>query len=417
MVLDIEGEMLFSSVNLSQSLNGLNERAKQAVSKIDPDEFLQRPHDNVVEGLIQAYRLERTRLHRDATTAPRIQETTIDVRHDIRRAVRDKSRPCNIPAARISLRAPFSGPNAFSQRASQHSMSPPHGHVDEGMVIVSRTIPSDTLEMERESVIRDLHHELDKIERGLSWIEADLDKWEPEFRQAIGVAAERRRSDLLTMRQTESMLGVPIERDGAVAATYTVSIPTRRPLPRPVNRLIHEPFQPEPAISEQDFANIVGDIGRVLVMFERLSLTHSEAAEERRRDQIIVTLHGIYGAGSAESFSKRGKTDIYLPWNDNAVFLAECKWWRGQKAFTDSTLPQLLDRYIVWRDTHTAMVLFIKNKDVSSVTEKSVESVRRHPRYVSDAAPISGFKTFILHQKCDESRQLRLALLTAAIIS
>ena len=43
MVLDIEGEMLFSSVNLSQSLNGLTDRAKQAVSKIDPDEFLHDP--------------------------------------------------------------------------------------------------------------------------------------------------------------------------------------------------------------------------------------------------------------------------------------------------------------------------------------------------------------------------------------
>ena len=208
-------------------------------------------------------------------------------------------------------------------------MSPPHGHVDEGMVIVSRTIPSDILEETRESVIRDLHNELDKIESGLGWIEADLDKWDPEFRQAIEIAAARRRSDLLTMRQTESMLGVPIERDGAVAATYTVPIPTRRPLPRPVNRQIHKRFEPEPAISEQDFANIVADIGRVLVMFERLPLTHVDAAEERLRDQIIVTLHGIYRAGSAESFSKRGKTDIYLPWNDNAVFLAECKWWRG----------------------------------------------------------------------------------------
>ena len=99
-------------------------------------------------------------------------------------------------------------------------------------MIVSCTIPSDNLEVTRGSAIRDLHHELDKIERGLCWIEADLDKWESELRQALGVAAERRRSDLLTMRQTESMLGVPIERDGAEAATYTVPIPTRRPLPR-----------------------------------------------------------------------------------------------------------------------------------------------------------------------------------------
>ena len=155
-----------------------------------------------------------------------------------------------------------------------------------------------------------------------------------------------------------------------------------------MNWQIHKPFEPEPAFSEQDFANIVADIGRVLVMFERLPLTHVDAVEERLRDQIIVDAARYLQGRIGRVVQQEGETDIYLPWNDNAVFLAECKWWRGQKAFTDRALPQLLDRYIVWRDTHTAMVLFIRNKDISSVIEKSVESIRRHPRFVSDAAPI-----------------------------
>ena len=129
-----------------------------------------------------------------------------------------------------------------------------------------------------------------------------------------------------------------------------------------------------------------------------------------------MTLNAIYGEASAESFSKRGKTDIYLPWENNAVFLAECKWWSGQKAFKDAALPQLLDRYIVWRDTHTAMVLFIKNRDASAVIPKAIESIKQHPRYVKEDAPIDRFRTFVLHQDGDEDRQLRLALLTAAII-
>lgn len=217
------------------------------------------------------------------------------------------------------------------------------------------------------------------------------------------------------MRKIETQLGVPIERDSKVAETYTVSIPKRRRPIKPIPKRTYEPFEPEPGVSETDFADIITDISRTLTMFERLPITHVDAKEERLRDQILVSLHAIYGAGSAETFSKRGKTDIYLPWRDNAIFIAECKWWTGRKVFVEEALPQLLDRYVVWRDTHTAMILFIKNKGVSSVIQQAVESIQQHPRYVTDASPIGEVRTFTLHKDDDEDRRLRLALLTASI--
>lgn len=86
------------------------------------------------------------------------------------------------------------------------------------------------------------------------------------------------------------------------------------------------------------------------------------------RDQILTVLHSIYGAATGETFSKRGKTDINLPWGgDGPVFLAECKWWRGAKGFENDDLPQLLDRYIIWRDAHAAMVPFIRTENATAV--------------------------------------------------
>ena len=205
------------------------------------------------------------------------------------------------------------------------------------------------------------------------WVVTDLNRWEPDFRATIEAAIQRRRDDIFAMRKTEFMLGVPIERDGVIAETYAVPALTRRSLPRPVPRRSHKPFTPEPSIMKEAFANIVTDIGGVLAMFERLPITHSDAGEDRLPDQILVTLGAIYGAGSAESFSKHGKTDIYLPWEGNAVFLAECKWWKGQSRFAKEALPQLLDRYIVWRDTHTAMIC-------SSRTRTFHQSSRRRQR-------------------------------------
>lgn len=177
-----------------------------------------------------------------------------------------------------------------------------------------------------------------------------------------------------------------------------------------------KPFAPEPAITDEDFAHIVGDILTTTRTFERLAVTYADTHEERLRDQILAMLHTVYGSATAETFSKRGKTDIYLPWNDRGpVFIAECKWWTGPKAFGKHDLPQLLDRYIVWRDTHAAMVLFIRNKDVTAVIASAESIIRDHPRYLRDANPTHGASVFVLHKDGDRDREIKLALVTAAI--
>ena len=133
------------------------------------------------------------------------------------------------------------------------------------------------------------------------------------------------------------------------------------------------------------------------------------------RDEIIAGMQH-QGPATGESYSKRGKSDIYLPHADNAVFLAECKWWRGKKAFAEKALPQLLDQYVIWRDTHAAMILFIRNKNATAVISEAVDAIRSHPRFVSELERIGDVRTFRLHHDGDEARFLRLALLTAVIV-
>ena len=140
-----------------------------------------------------------------------------------------------------------------------------------------------------------------------------------------------------------------------------------------------------------------------------------DAPEEHLRNEIITALQP-QGPATGESYSKRGKSDIYLPHAENAVFLAECKWWGGKKAFAEEALLQLLDRYVIWRDTHTAMILFIRNKNATTVINKAVDAIRSHPRFVAELERIGDVRTFRLHHDGDEARFLRLALLTAVIV-
>lgn len=192
--------------------------------------------------------------------------------------------------------------------------------------------------------------------------------------------------------------------------------PVKRKRVTPTRRASSEPFTPEPTITDEDFADIIGDIVGITQSFERLAVTYADMEEERLRDQILAMLGNVYGPATGESFSKRGKSDIYLPWDGrNSVFLAECKWWTGPKAFTEHDLPQLLDRYVVWRDTHAAMILFIRNKDATAVIDKAIEIVRHHDRYVRDAEAISSAPVFVLHKDHDPDREIKLSLVTAAV--
>lgn len=65
------------------------------------------------------------------------------------------------------------------------------------------------------------------------------------------------------------------------------------------------------------------------------------------------------GSATGETFNKKGKTDILLRHAGNNAFVGECKFWKGEKSFL-STIDQLLG-YLTWRDSKTAVIMFVKN--------------------------------------------------------
>ena len=67
--------------------------------------------------------------------------------------------------------------------------------------------------------------------------------------------------------------------------------------------------------------------------------------------------------------------------NDNQnVFIAECKFWKGKKGYL-STIDQLLG-YVTYRDTKTAIFMFVKNKNFTEVFQQMKETVTEHPNCI-----------------------------------
>lgn len=407
-------QLLFSRNDLRSWLEARRLQAVKEVRSVPPEEALARPPEQVAEEVIERHEILEPTLHLDQMTA-KVDDQQVDVSGDFLRFIPDNSRPYHVEGSRVRYDVPYEGPAELLRlKPSRYSLNPPRAIIGHGRIGVFRDVPADTLVRDREGIKKGLENEIDKLEEHLGWAAKDVRAYNTRLRNDITREAEARRNKVLADRDTEAMLGVPLTRDGSAARSYRVQPVTRkRVAPRPVK---HEAFAPEPAISDDDFAAIIGDIANITQSFERLAVTYADMHEERLRDQILTMLGNVYGPASAESFSKRGKTDIYLPFEGKgAVFLGECKWWGGPKAFAEDDLPQLLDRYVVWRDTHAAMILFIRNKDATAVIDKAIAIIREHERYIRDDGTIGDAPGFVLHKDGDADREIKLALITAVI--
>jgi len=138
---------------------------------------------------------------------------------------------------------------------------------------------------------------------------------------------------------------------------------------------------------------------------------YSGKYEEHLRDHILLTLdpNFEFGSASGETFNKTGKTDIQLRYDSSVVFVAECKFWTGEKGFL-STIDQLLG-YLTWRDSKTSVVIFVNNKNFSSVLDTSKEAIKNHPNYISEkSASDDNWTNYRFSLPDDPNKEIQMAL-------
>ena len=148
----------------------------------------------------------------------------------------------------------------------------------------------------------------------------------------------------------------------------------------------------------------------VLVM-ERSPRAFRHMSEEDLRQHFLVQLNGQYeGQATGETFNYEGKTDILIRSNGRNLFIAECKFWAGSAGLTDA-INQLLG-YTSWRDTKTALLIFNRNRNMSTVLKSTPEVVTKHPNYRRevDYDSETGFRYVFVHRD-DPNKELILSIL------
>lgn len=163
-----------------------------------------------------------------------------------------------------------------------------------------------------------------------------------------------------------------------------------------------------PNVIYKSILKYIHNMGR---QFERLPSTYDGKEEEALRDHFLTVLEGKFGASATgETFNKKGKTDILLRKDGKNIFIAECKFWKGEKGFLE-TIDQLLS-YLTWRDSKTAIIVFVRNKDFSSVRNTIKQVIRKHPNYLNyvDEEDKTWFN-YLFHLKDDPEREIKMAVM------
>ena len=163
----------------------------------------------------------------------------------------------------------------------------------------------------------------------------------------------------------------------------TIEVPILKRI-TPIPRLL-ENKKVSYQIKDDVYKDILKHIYILCKGYEQHESIYKGKHEESLRDLIVPSLNSAFiGANSsAETFNRKGKTDIITKAPDNSsIFIAECKVWRGEKVFMEA-IDQLLG-YVTWRDTRTAIILFVKKGEISDVIEKARLAMTKHPCYVID---------------------------------
>jgi hypothetical protein len=219
-----------------------------------------------------------------------------------------------------------------------------------------------------------------------------------------------RKNEILTQRQIAASIGVRVRPKSDVPSTFAIpTVAMEKIVPKPSASM--EAFVPEPTIDQSVYLKIlevIQDSGR---NFERLPSLYTGKDEEDLRDYLIFQLEPRFeGSTTGETFNKSGKTDILMRYQGQNVFVAECKFWRGQKAHREA-LDQLLG-YLTWRDSKTALVCFVDNKEIVTILKAAEESTRIHPCFVAlKGKREESWFNYEFHLPNDNSRRVFLAIL------
>lgn len=285
-------------------------------------------------------------------------------------------------------------------RSSTHSLSgEPEFKIGHDALYLSIDIKGYGFKYDDDKVAAEVNRETSSVEQLLTWKNNDINKENTALKEHIKNFIIQRKTKLGEDGQRIASLvqkiNIPLKPKENPAATRIKLDP--KPL---VKKVKPNPKLPEEYVLDRskvlDIISVIDNQGR---QFEKTPKTYKDFDEEGLRDVILVSLNSLFeGKATGETFSHKGKTDIYLNIDKGNVLICECKIWGGQ-ALYHKTIDQLLG-YLTWRHNFGIMITFVKQKNFSKVLAEAPGIIQQHVSYRSGFQQVSA-DHFLSHHKLD----------------
>ena len=376
----------------------INSQADDYILNVNKEEYIQH--------LVSEFTIPPLEIHRDQLSASTYEAQIPAEHHPSSYYVHSgKSYPKDV----IKYHLPFTGdPELLKVRASTYTLSPPRITIEDSCIcfeIGNFNLTPERIKHEADSIINNIISQNQHLTR-------DLNAFNAQIESLANQAFDSRKQQLLKKNDLMSSLGVPIRKAGDTPKTFSVPAKRTKVIPSKSKPVVAEKgYKPEPALDDsiyQQILSIIHDVGK---QFERLPSTYTGKEEEHLRDHMLLILEPNFeGSATGETFNKSGKTDILLRHEGKNVFIAELKYWRGKKAYLD-TISQLLG-YLTWRDSKAAVVMFVKNKELSPVLDTVNKATPKHPNFLGFVSEQEeGWYHYRFHINGDKNREVKLSVM------
>jgi hypothetical protein len=291
-------------------------------------------------------------------------------------------RTYEVEAYNFTVKYHFTGSGVlFRIRPSQWAMTTHEIYVDERQNIVSFSFK--LYRQDAEEFKREKNQAYGSAFANLNNANVEATNWNNRLEGLINSTFTNIKAKY--QKENDFFAAISIKVNPNTSSIFTAPTIQKKVIPQPTVK--NKEFSSEPMMSQEmynDLLKVVYESGKSM---EKKPALYQDKDEEGLRDQFLFVLETRYEETTAtgETFNRGGKTDIILKYSKDGsnLFVAECKFWHGASEFLKA-ISQLFDRYLTWRDSKAALLIFVKNKDFSNVLTTVKDEVKKHPYYKRD---------------------------------
>lgn len=383
---------MFNSPTFQSYYLQVDRAVRDQLAKEKPEYLLQVDFEEFLTHLVEKYSWEEFELDEGGMTMePFIGRARINDFGEIR----EVDRP------RVRLRIPVS---PHSQRREFLELKP---STQRGSGEPAWTFQGNTLILECEGSEEAIKRSLDEARFWIGGRNNDVRSGNARLRQQIEPILRLKRQELQAhngaLKELTDRVKIPLHQSASAPKPVQIHKATALS-PRPALM----PGTPEPELDRRSVLEIVDFVETYSRQLEVTPGVYSKLEEEELRDLVLSMLNVNYPGSTGETFSKQGKTDLFLrDRGGGGSLIVECKRWGGAKKHGEA-LGQLFG-YLTWRHSFGVLLTFSTNRNMSACIEAAREVVARHsstvPSSVNGAS--SRFSSRHLHPQ-DRAKEVEV---------